>query len=67
MPSGEIYQVADTLEKDDWLAVSIIAGELIEGYAVRKTFALPPLGDGTNGRERLRSGGVTLAALGENV
>ena len=66
MPSGEIYQVADTLEKDDWLAVSI-AGEPIEGYAVRKTFALPPLGDGTNGRERLRSGGVTLAALGENV
>lgn len=66
MPSGEIYQVADTLEKDDWLAVSI-AGESIEGNAIRKTFALPPLGDGTNGRERLRSGGVTLAALGENV
>ena len=26
-----------------------------------------PLGEGANGRERLRAGGVTLAALGEDI
>ena len=57
--------MAGTLGRDDWLAVSI-AGESIEGKAIRKTVALP-LGEGANGRERLRSGGVTLAALGEDL
>ena len=62
---GEIYKVADTLDRDEWLAVSI-AGESIEGKAIRKTVALP-VGDGANGRERLRSGGVTLATLGGDL
>ena len=57
--------MADTLSKDEWLAVSI-AGESIEGKATRKTVALP-LGEGENGRERLRAGGVTLAALGGDL
>lgn len=65
MPAAQIYRIADKLDKDDWLAVSI-EGESIEGKAIRKTVALP-LGEGANGRERLRSGGVTLAALGENL
>ena len=65
VPAGEIYRVADGLEKDDWLAVSI-AGESIEGKAIRKTVALP-LGEGANGRERLRAGGVTLAAFGDDL
>ena len=65
VPAKDIYKVAGTLGRDDWLAVSI-AGESIEGKAIRKTVALP-LGEGANGRERLRSGGVTLAALGEDL
>lgn len=65
MPAKDIYQVADTLGKDAWLAVGI-AGESIEGKAIRKTVALP-LGEGSSGPERLRSGGVTLAAPGDNV
>lgn len=64
-PATEIYRVADTLGKDDWLAVGI-AGESIEGKDVRKTVAIP-LGEGANGRERLRAGGVTLASLGGNL
>jgi len=64
-PAAEIYRIADTMGTDDWLAVSI-AGESIEGRAVRKTVALP-LGEGANGRERLRAGGVTLAALGGDL
>ena len=65
VPAKDIYKVAETLGRDDWLAVSI-AGESIEGKAIRKAVALP-LGEGANGRERLRSGGVTLAALGEDL
>jgi hypothetical protein len=65
MPAAQVYQVADTLGKDDWLAVSI-EGESIEGKSIRKTVALP-LGEGANGRERLRAGGVTLAALGQDL
>ena len=65
MPAKDIYIVADTLGKDEWLAVGI-AGETIEGKAITKTVALP-LGEGASGRERLRSGGVTLAALGDDL
>jgi len=65
LPAKDIYKVADTLDKDAWLAVGI-AGETIEGKAVTKTVALP-LGEGASGRERLRSGGVTLAQLGDNL
>jgi len=65
VPAADIYRVADRLDKDEWLAVSI-AGESIEGKAIRKTVALP-LGEGPNGRERLRSGGVTLATLGSDI
>ena len=65
MPAKDIYIVADTLGKDEWLAVGI-AGETIEGKAITKTVALP-LCEGASGRERLRSGGVTLAALGDDL
>jgi len=65
VPTKEIYKVAEGLRTDEWLAVAI-AGESIEGKAIRKTVALP-LGEGANGRERLRAGGVTLAALGDDL
>ena len=65
LPAKEIYNEAGKLAADEWLAVTI-AGESIEGKAIRKTVALP-LGEGANGRERLRAGGVTLAALGNDL
>jgi hypothetical protein len=64
-PAADLYRVADSLDQNEWLAVTI-AGESIEGKAIRKTVALP-LGEGATGRERLRSGGVTLVALGEDL
>ena len=65
LPAKEIYNEAGKLAADEWLAVTI-SGESIEGKAIRKTVALP-LGEGANGRERLRAGGVTLAALGDDL
>jgi len=65
LPAREIYAVAGKLDADAWLAVTI-AGESIEGKAIRKTVALP-LGEGASGRERLRAGGVTLVTLGEDL
>lgn len=64
-PASELFLLADRLEKDDWLIVSI-AGETIEGRSIHKTVALP-LGEGVDGRARLRSGGVTFAQLGETL
>jgi TRAP transporter 4TM/12TM fusion protein len=64
-PPSQLYAVADQLQADDWLVVGI-AGEDLEGDAIVKTVALP-LGEGSNGRERLRSGGVTLSQLGKDL
>jgi hypothetical protein len=58
-PAQELYKVADGLRTDEWLVVSIV-GESIEGEKIRKTVALP-MGEGANGRERIRNSGVTLA------
>ncbi|MBT9466918.1 TRAP transporter permease [Hydrogenophaga sp.] len=64
-PASELYAVADKLNPEDWLVVAI-AGTNIEGEDITKTVALP-LGEGTNGRERLREGGVTLTQLGDQI
>jgi hypothetical protein len=64
-PASELFLLADRLEKDDWLIVSI-AGETIEGRSINKTVALP-LGEGVDGRARLRHGGVTFAQLGDTL
>ncbi|MBI5277285.1 MAG: TRAP transporter permease [Burkholderiales bacterium] len=64
-PATGIYQVADTLQEDQWLVVGI-AGESLEGKAQTKTVAIP-MGKGKNGRERLRDAGVTLSQLGTDV
>jgi len=64
-PASEIVAQADKLAADDWLVVAI-AGTSVEGEAVTKTVALP-MGDGANGRERLRNGGVTIVQLGSEV
>jgi len=64
-PASEIVAQADKLAADDWLVVAI-AGTSVEGEAVTKTVALP-MGDGANGRERLRNGGVTIVQLGNEV
>lgn len=65
VPASQIYQVADRLQPDEWLVVRI-AGQSIEGEEVKKTVALP-MGEGANGREKIRAGGVTLAGLGANL
>ena len=65
LPATEIFKVADELRHDEWAVVSI-AGESIEGAAIKKTVAIP-MGEGENGRERIRSGGVTLVQLGDEL
>jgi TRAP transporter 4TM/12TM fusion protein len=64
-PAADIYKVADTLREDEWLVVGI-AGETLSGEKQTKTVALP-MGEGANGRERIRNGGVTLAQLGADI
>jgi hypothetical protein len=64
-PASELYAVADRLQPDEWLVVGI-AGEDLDGKPIVKTVALP-LGEGASGRERLRSGGVTLSQLGDEL
>ncbi|WP_137916945.1 TRAP transporter permease [Hydrogenophaga sp. 2FB] len=64
-PASELYAVADKLNPEDWLVVAI-AGTNIEGEDITKTVALP-MGEGANGRERLRDGGVTLTQLGDQI
>jgi len=63
-PAGDIYRIADALRPDELLIVSV-KGESIEGDDVRKLIALP-MGPGRDGRERIRSAGVTLAQ-GEKI
>lgn len=65
VPAAEIFKTAEQMGPDEWLAVTI-AGESIEGKVVRKTVALP-LGEGRNGRERIRAGGVALVTLGDDL
>ena len=62
---ADIYKEADKLAKDEWLVVGI-AGTDIDGDKITKTVALP-MGEGATGRERLRSGGVTISQLGTEV
>jgi Domain of unknown function (DUF3394)/Tripartite ATP-independent periplasmic transporter, DctM component len=64
-PATDIYKMADRLQAEEWLVVGI-AGTDLDGEPVTKTVALP-MGEGNNGRERLRSGGVTLVQLGGEV
>ncbi len=64
-PPSQLYAVADKLRTDEWLVVTI-AGENLDGRSLTKTVALP-LGEGATGRERLRSGGVTLTQLGGDL
>ncbi len=63
-PAQDIYRIADRLPPDELLIVSV-KGESIEGDEVRKVVALP-MGPGSDGRERIRSSGVTLA-VGEKI
>jgi TRAP transporter 4TM/12TM fusion protein len=63
-PARDIYRIADRLQPDELLIVTV-KGESIEGDDVRKVVALP-MGSGSDGRERIRSAGVTLVQ-GENV
>jgi TRAP transporter 4TM/12TM fusion protein len=64
-PPADIYKIADTLQPDEWLVVGVSV-DPIDGKPRTKTLALP-LGEGATGRERLRSGGVTLTQLGTDV
>jgi len=64
-PASQVMQVADRLNTDEWLILRV-RGSTIEGEDITKTVALP-MGEGANGRERVRAAGVTLAQLGEQV
>ena len=58
-PAQELIKIADSLRTDEWLVLRI-QGDSVEGEKVTKTVALP-MGEGANGRERIRNAGVTLA------
>jgi len=64
-PAGEIYEAADALEKDEWVVMKI-QGTNVEGDEIAKTVALP-MGEGANGRERIRNAGVTLVGAGNEL
>jgi len=64
-PVSRLYEVAATLNDDEWVVLKI-AGENIEGKAITKTVALP-VGKGKDGREKIRTGGVTLVPLGTEL
>ncbi|HVE48637.1 MAG TPA: TRAP transporter permease [Casimicrobiaceae bacterium] len=64
-PASTIYSAAEKLSRDEWLIVGI-KGENLAGEPVTKTVAFP-VGDGVNGRERLRAGGITLSQLGSDI
>jgi TRAP transporter 4TM/12TM fusion protein len=64
-PASDIFKVADTLKKDEWLIVRT-QGENLEGKPIGKTLALP-MGEGKDGRERIKAGGVTLSQLGTDI
>ncbi|MGH8705376.1 MAG: TRAP transporter permease, partial [Burkholderiales bacterium] len=64
-PARNIYKVADGLDKDEWVVMSI-TGENVEGEQIRKTVALP-MGEGATGRERIRNAGVTLTGAGDEL
>ncbi len=64
-PAQDVYKAADRLGRDEWLVLSI-AGENLEGERIGKTVALP-MGDGADGRERIRNAGVSLVKKGEEL
>lgn len=64
-PAAAVYEVADRLTTDQWLIMRV-KGMNLEGDDIVKTVALP-MGEGSNGRERIRAAGVTLTQLGDVV
>jgi len=64
-PPSELYVVADSLHKDEWLVMKI-QGTNVEGDDIAKTVALP-MGEGANGRERVRDAGVTIVGSGNEL
>jgi len=62
-PAQELARIADGLRTDEWLVMRI-QGESVEGEKITKTVALP-MGEGANGRERIRDAGVTLAGTAD--
>jgi len=65
VPPSRIYEVAGELKADEWLVVSTV-GTSIEGDDVKKTVAIP-MGEGKDGREKIRNAGVTLATLANEL
>ncbi len=62
---SEIYKAADGLEKDEWLVMRI-QGTSVEGDDIAKTVALP-MGEGADGRERIRNAGVTIVGAEDEL
>jgi TRAP transporter 4TM/12TM fusion protein len=65
VPPARIYEIADKVLPNEWLIVTT-EGVSIEAKEVRKTVAIP-MGEGKDGREKIRNAGVTLAALGNEL
>jgi hypothetical protein len=64
-PASELYKAADALQKDEWLVMKI-QGTNVEGDDIAKTVALP-MGEGADGRERIRNSGVTIVGAGNDL
>ena len=65
VPPSRIFEVAGDLKPDEWLVVSTV-GTTIEGDDVKKMVAIP-VGEGKDGREKIRSAGVTLVTLANEL
>ncbi len=65
LPAEKIYEVAASTPTNEWLIVTI-AGQTIEGGDVEKTVAIP-MGEGKDGREKIRNAGVTLVTLANEL
>ena len=65
-PAADIYKVADTLGQRRVAGRRRSPARTSTASDMTKTVAMP-MGEGANGRERLRDGGVTLAQLGNDI
>ena len=63
--TDRVFDVAEQLKPNEWLVVHT-KGQSIEGDDVIKTVAIP-MGEGKDGREKIRNAGVTLANLGNEL
>jgi hypothetical protein len=64
-PAKDLYKEAEKVKTGGWIVVKT-ENENLEGKKIIKTVTIP-MGEGKNARERIKSGGVTLTQLGDDI